>query len=424
MTFMKKRSYLLSLYYFTSIQKLFYFTGTFVYLCLDISPVFQADKTVIPLSIYVVLSCSMYVILARGTSRVLRGEVYFLHLIPVFVMSILQGLIPFAKWKFKVTPKSSKGGVHFKYWIMPLFVFGLSVAAVCAGTLKYIEGNSTSLGIVFTTAAGIYYAMISLAAMQVLSKKPISYTTNHFFDFLPLRITQVAQSREVAEAFGVSFMISNESVHFLHQGAIPLGETIALELDLPSKRLNLSGAIKRCEKWEPGDMSPLYIVEVRLESLEVDASRELSLYYFEHATPRAVLSAPGFVGKAIEQFVEARTAKNSEIKALKTATFAPVKVQTPGEGGELFGVVNAIASTHATLRLNRALEIGEEVRIHLPWSQSDVVAKVESALPESWSPGSAFLIDVNFEQELDAEFSYLSKMNRIFETGEIRVRIN
>jgi hypothetical protein len=423
MAFVKKRSYLLSLYYFTSIQKLFYFTGTFVYLCLDISPVYQADRTVIPLTIYVILSSSMYVILARGTSRVLRGEVYFLHLIPVYVTAIFQGLLPYVKWKFKVTPKNSTEWVHLKYWIMPLFVFGLSVAAVWSGTMKYLEGESTSYGVIFTTVAGIYYAMISLAAMQVLSKRPVSYSTNHFFDFLPLKITQLGRSSEVPDALGVSYMISNEAVHFLHQGAMPVGEAITLDLDLPSRRLSLTGDVKRCQKWEPEEISPLYIVEVRLERLDDETSRELSLYYFEHATPRAVLSTTGAVRQAIERFVEARAAKTEEVRERKISSFAPVKIQGHGESGEIFGVVKQIATSGATLRLNCSIMNGTQVRLCLPWSGSEVIAIVESSEPESWNPGAAFLVETKFEQKLETGIAFFSGINRIFETGEIRVRV-
>lgn len=419
--FSKKKSYLLPLYYFTAIQKLFYFTGTFIYLCLGISPVLEADRFVIPLTVYVILSTTTYILLARGTSRVFRGEIYFLHLIPVYLKAIAAGLLPFMKNHFKVTPKANEGRIPFRLRIFPAFVFILSLLSVGAGVYRYTAGDPMTLGVLFTMAAGFYYMMIALGAMQILAKEPVSYEVRHFFDFRPLRITALENGLPDHDPLAVSYMISAKSVHFLHHGSLKSGSAIALDLDLPVGCLALSGKITRCRTWQAREIDPLHLIEVEFEGLPAETASALSRYFFQHAAPRLFVKATRDVGEAIEKFVEAKEAK----RALATrAAFAPVGIHAEPGSPEQQGVAIELSKNGAVLKSSNPLEAGTSIRLRFPWTGSTIQARVESSLEEPGPGARVYLIQTAFEQEAAKELYHLSKIHAILDSGGIRHRVN
>ncbi len=77
LTFHQRIAYLMTFYYFTSIQKFIYYLAPLLYLGFGVSPVKEPDQLVLPLLAYVGLSVLAFKILARGTARVFRGEIYW-----------------------------------------------------------------------------------------------------------------------------------------------------------------------------------------------------------------------------------------------------------------------------------------------------------------------------------------------------------
>ncbi len=415
----KKKSYFLSLYYFTAIQKVLYYTAPFAFLCLDISPVVEPDIMSLPMLGYVILSTWVFKTLARGTGRVYRNEVYFMHLIPVYLKAIALGLIPFFRGKFKVTPKSHAGEIPFHLWVGPVMVFLVSALAVGAGVSRYLNGEELGLAVIVSVGVAAYYLLISLGALLYFDKQPVSYESSSFFDYRPLRLTSVGGNPHVDEALGISFMVSETAVEFIHKGSFPEGERITLDLELPALALHLSGTVTGCRIWNEADLEPLHIIHVRLDSLDREAKQHLSLYFFEHATPKVMETTAKALSESMVRFSEANQKRQSE----RSPTIAPVVIETADGSGSRFGLLMDVSTGGALLSMPSALEPGSQIQVRLPWTKSEVYAEVIRCQKGVEQIHPTFLIGVRFNSPAEMESKYLSRFYQVVESGAVKIRV-
>ena len=416
----KKPAYLMTLYYFTAIQKVFYYSAPLIYLCFNVSPVLEPDHLVLPLLMYVTLSTLTYKILARGSGRVFRGEVYFMHLVPVYLRAIALGLLPFFKGKFKVTPKANSDRIPAKLWIMPTLVFASSTAAIFSVVMRHLQGAELSVSVIVTAIIASYYLLISISAMISFGKKPISHVNAAFFDHRPLHIETRAGAPVFEEVLGVTTMISEGELHFIHRGAFGAKDALTLTLNLPLARLHLSGTVIQCDTWKTDGQENMFVVKLALNPLSETDRDELYAYFFEHVTPQAMMTTARIVKAA-----ETRLKKLQEQrKSPRNPTVVPVILNTVStDATPNYGVIVDVSNEGARIKLPRSVEIGSSVNLELPWVARRVSARVVRCQQDVSSPESLYQVGIQMDQEDPFNFTELMGFNRIMESGVAKVRM-
>ena len=416
----KKPAYLMTLYYFTAIQKVFYYSAPLIYLCFNVSPVLQPDHLVLPLLVYVSLSALTYKILARGSGRVFRGEVYFMHLVPVYLRAIGLGLLPFFKGRFKVTPKTNSNEIPAKLWLMPLLVFASSSAAIASVVIRHLQGSEASMSAIVTAIVAGYYLLIAISAMISFGKRPVSHVNTAFFDHRPLHIETRSGSPVLEEVLGVTTMISEGELDFIHRGSFQATEVLTLTLNLPLAKLHLGGEVLECTPSNTDGQEEMFVVRLRLKALNEADRDELYAYFFEHVTPQAMMTTARIVKAA-----ETRLRKLQEQRKFpRKPTVVPVVLNlTSTDAAPNYGVIVDVSTEGARIKLPRSVEIGSPVNLELPWVARRVSARVVRCQQDESSPDSLFQVGIQMDQEDPFNFSELTGFNRILESGVAKVRM-
>lgn len=411
LTFLRRVTYLMTIYYFTSVQKIFYFMAPFLFLVFGISPVTEADQIVLPLTGYVILSLVTFKILARGTGRVFRGEVYFLHLIPVYLKAILLGLIPFFKGKFKVTSKDPDLSVPLKLWMTPALLFGVSGVAFGYGVDRMLQDPVLDYGVLLSMAVASYYAFVALAGFRTLRKVPISKEGYTFFDYRSVRVKTQNDVAFPGATLGIAFVISEHSVQVVHMGPLPFGAVIGFDLDLPDASLSLTGRVNRCEPWVNQGMDALFIVEMRLIGVDEKTKQELSRYFFEDATPRAMNTA----AKIVRENPAGRKGGEQRRKSVRLQTLHPAIIEESKPGGTTgqVGLLIDLSSGGARMKYPVAVEVGSMVHVQIPWLKKSLAARVARCTREAGQVNPPYDIGVTFVQEGELGNEALTEFGRL-----------
>jgi hypothetical protein len=214
-------------------------------------------------------------------------------------------------------------------------------------------------------------------------------------------------------------MVSETAVEFIHKGALPEGEKITLELELPALALRISGTVTGCRIWNEADLEPLHIIHVRLNALDRDTKQHLSLYFFEHATPKAMGTTAKLLNESMIRFSEANQKRQSE----RSPTIAPVMIETADGSGSRFGLLTDVSTGGALLSLPSALEPGSQIQVKLPWTKSEVYAEVTRCQKGMEQIHPTFLIGIRFHTPAEMESKYLSRFYQVVESGAVKIRV-
>ena len=409
-------AYLMTLYYFTVIQKIFYYTAPLAYLCFGVSPVVEPERMVIPLLIYVILSTTTFQILSRGSGRIVRGEIHFMHLIPVYLKAIALGLLPGYRGRFRVTPKGRSGKLSWKVWATPFFFTAITLVPFLMGIQTYLTREGGGAGLALAIAIAGYYLVVSLGCLFTVVKKPREEGVNSFFDHRPVRIRGAGA---VDGAFGVTLMLSESSFQVLHKEPLKAGGRLSLELSLPEAELLLTGSLESSIAWTAEGAVPMQVSRVRLDPMELGAREELHVYFFEHAVPQAMESTTRVIREAALQLslLEFQQAKK------RKATLMPALIRRNLEGNTaLPGLVMDVSARGARLKVREAYEVGSSIVIDLPWITRKLSARIIRCEPDGLNRGSHFQLGVQIEDS-DFNSNEIAGFNQVFASGAAAVRV-
>lgn len=399
LTLAQRLSYLTTIYYVSSIQKLLYLVAPFMLAVFGVAPLVQ-DSIFVPFMLYAALSISTFYILGRGRARILQTEIFALYTLVPYLMSVPLGLSPYLKARFEVTSKKLSGKNILNYLLVTLLVAIASVTAVVFEVRQLIDGDDsqgTFVAIVFAA----FFAFVGVGAFVWSFKKPFSKKAYSFFDLRPLKILKAAHTDLSHPASAVATVISERTIRFSSVIYLPVGTEALLELVLPSSVLQLSAKILsvRSKKTVRGKNVGRIVFEIDAEIPELSEETRLELikYLFEDATPPVFRPIEEPMRKTFETSV-----RNRRIDKRFEGIIPTVIHQ--GQGNLSQGMLLDFSSNGARIRLDRELALGTEINVELPWFNRSFTAKVKRCQKQDQKVNPEFEIGLSTDKELQNIF--------------------